>query len=121
MNPARQTTSGRAAATRSRRARSNDRRSGWSAGRTTACVDAGPAGPFQPVGAGAVGEDQDDGHPRGGLGGRVQQRLEVRAVAGHQHDHPLDVGHGLPGSRLVLGTADAAIGGPLRQPSGGGA
>src|SRR4029450_10293468 len=36
MNPARQTTSGRAAATRSRRARSNDWRSGWSAGRRTA-------------------------------------------------------------------------------------
>src|SRR4029450_5750187 len=95
-------------------------------------VDPGPAGPLQPVGAGAVGADQDDGHPRAGLGGGGQQRLGGRAGGGQRapgrpgRSEPWPAtstttrlssatASPVPGSWFPA-TADAAIGGVARQP-----
>ena len=60
-------------------------------------VDPGQPRPLQPVGVRAVADDQRDGQAGCGLGGRVEQRLEVRPVAGQQHGHPPGLRHVLPG------------------------
>jgi hypothetical protein len=66
MNPARQTTSGRAAGHQVAQGEVERPAVGVVGRADHGGVDPGPAGPFQPVGAGAVGDDQDDGHPRAG-------------------------------------------------------
>ena len=119
MNPARQTTRG-GRRPQVAEGQVEGRRSGWSAGRNHGGVDPGPEGPFQPVGAGAVGGDPDTDRPSepGSAAGPA-------APGGYEPwpetaRPPLVVRHGLPGFGWVLGTADAAIGDPLRQPPGGG-
>ena len=88
MNPALTTRSGWCSATALASAASQARPVGVVGDRAGERRHAGPLGAGQALDAGPVGPDGDDPRRVAGLGGGVEQRLQQRAGAGHQHHDP---------------------------------